>query len=933
MQTSDIKPLGPKEDPSLALFFLLDEKRATGTAPWEEGDLANGLAFVVHASGILATAAHVAWMDDRFPGDRVYVRCVASSAPFSGIATILEDGWRGPGREVSGMARRLAKDLLDERPDVVREDVAFLRLEYDTFEFDDRGGNAPASPTTMVEQLRVLPLGAPGYRTLARTALEAWCVDRHFQAPRLLTAAGTFDLHETGLFSAFQIDAPLVTFGYSGSPVWDPARRLAVGFVRSETSRHQPGKTRCTDVRAIHAAGGIELVWDSQLQSMAEACKALAGSYFKRRHDAGIGGAEHFVEPAARVARLSGDLGLTDTGEDAHPALGFIEEAIAAGPITCLMGAPGAGKSTVLRTLAVRLAGQPFSASGRACIPLFVNAADLREKFTIDEAYLCAAGNPDGVSADSTAFSIALQRNDADVILLVDGLDEAEPRTRMQLLANFQALLAGPNRVARIVLTSRFIHEAMVQPAFHRYRVTHLELMAFDANRISQFALGSIGKEKGALFLAALGNVNWQDTASPLQLQMALGLFAVDLALPRRESDLLFDYLGARVQHALAEEAKAPSPGCAGFAGALSLAGSMQVLQALALACYQGDMLHDTAAAVLERFTPVFSRMEPGARVIDAAAVHAWIRDVLAPKVGLVAIGAGARGERYQWEHATLIEVLAAQAKLALAGGDTEQVAALVGPLALATDDRFILSQICVLDRAGWHQVVAKRIEQALESPVTQKKEGMFALRALAAGVELPQMLRRRLVVLLIRLALSPKAEQMTCAEVFLPNLPKARDILRRLDLRDDVLAALWQRFHPRNPKRRGKMEPLVVMRGEAIVLDLLDLWNHWIHQGLELARPGEAGDRRTLGPRPVRMPVRPAGPTDLVPTTLERGGFQVMHRDSTFTQVEMPAEAFLEGIVAMARALPPHLPPSQVVDLYLKGMAEVVESDSWRLR
>lgn len=930
MRPPDIQLLGRDDDPACALFFILDDGRATNTNPWDEGSPANGLAFVVHPSGILATAAHVAWMHDKFPGDSVHVRCVGSSTPFAGYVTILAHGWRGPSRGASGRATRLAIDVLDERTDVVLEDLAFLQLDFDTFEFDERRGSQLATPDTMIEHLRVMPIGAPGYRSLEPAPLTAWCVETHMGAPRLVPAAARFDLHESGLHSAFQVDSPQITFGYSGSPVWDPIRRLAVGFVRSETSRRQKGKARCTDARAIHAAG-IPMSWDAELQGMAEAGKALASSYFKRRHEAGAGSETCFVEPAARIAVVTGGIGLTDAEEVSHPALGFIERLLANSPITFLVGAPGAGKSTVLRKLAVRLNNERPQFNGRTCIPLFLNDAELPEKFTLEQVYRHASRRAAEDGTEGTPFSTALLRNDAEVILLIDGLDEVEHRGRQHLLAHFQALLGGPYRVARIVVASRFTQDVIVQVPHHRFPITRVELMAFDASRVEEFARESAGQAKGELFLAALRTVNWQDEASPLQLQMALELFEVDLALPKRESDLVFDYLDSRLKHALAEKEKSPQHNRTDADRAFTLDYSMAVLQALALACHEGIARNDDVAAVLQRFMVIYPQMAQGDVGLDVARLPTWIREELVPKVGLVAIQLGIQGERFQWEHSTFIDVLAAQAKLAITGGDAAKVAALVDASALTMDDRFMVVLICVLDRAKWHQVVATRVEEALQAPLTQKKEGMFALRALAAGVELPEALRRRLVVLLIRLALSPKADEMSCAEFFLPSLPKVKDILRRPDLRNEVLAALWQRFSPRNPRRHGSMAPLVVMKSEAVILDLLDLWNHWIRDGLELVRPDVAKAGSSLFGGAGHPPKRRSAPVDVAPTTLERGGFQVMHRDSTFTQVEMPAQHFLEGIVAMARNLPQTLPPSQVVALYLKGMSEVMDSDTWR--
>lgn len=69
-----------------------------------------------------------------------------------------------------------------------------------------------------------MPLGVPGYKPLEGVIFKTWCRTSP-GAPRMVAATGTFRVHERALHSAFQIEAPEIKPGFSGSPVWDSARK------------------------------------------------------------------------------------------------------------------------------------------------------------------------------------------------------------------------------------------------------------------------------------------------------------------------------------------------------------------------------------------------------------------------------------------------------------------------------------------------------------------------------------------------------------------------------------------------------------------------------------------------------------------------------------------------------------------------------------
>lgn len=924
--------LSVSDEPESTLFFVLDDLRATGGTTWGHGEPADGVAFVIGADGILATAAHVVWMSHKFPGDIVQVFCVSPNIPLRAKARVLSVGWRGPEPDSTGRMPNLPgrTDLLDERPDVVKEDIALLKLIPESILFDESRGGAASSVEALLSLVRVMPLGVPGYKPLEGAVFKTWCVERHFRAPRMVAVNGMFRVHERALHSAFQIEAPEIKPGFSGSPVWDSARRLAVGFVRSGASKRLRGAVRCTDARAIHQFADVPLAWDTDLDQVASTAIGLVTTFLGNRHEPVGAAIPVFVEPRARAMKVSVNMGLSDMGANGAPALEFIKNVMTEYPIACLCGGPGAGKSTVLRRIAYWMLKERSLVGRVPCIPLVFNARELPENFDLNALFALACRRESATTTNDSILANALDRNDVRVALLIDGLDEIERHKVARLLAHCQGLLSGFSPVFRVLLTTRPDAQLVSRPMAPTRPLKLIELLAFDSAKIEEYAEQRMADQnESSKFLTALRRVEWHQTASPLQLQMASTVFEIEGRLPSRESDLVFEYVRLRVKQGVVELAANPDSKVVPKSWkATYRPQAFEILRALALVSLQKGP--QTRAQVTDALKEL-RNTKPFATVVrrPEECVDFACRD-LALRVGLVSIEHHGDGDRLAWEHATFIDALAAEARLAVAGEDPVAVAALVGRQESSFGDRFLLTQLCAMDRAGWEEQVAERIEQAMEAPLTDRKEGLFALRALAAGVRLPKDLRHRVVTLLIRMALSPNADDSLCAELFYESagLPRARDILQRDELRTDVVAAMRKRFWLRNPRRRGHSAPVVVTRGEASLLDLLQLWNEWLPEGLELAHPESSERTAPLVPRPPNASaLRDTG--NLGSSVIDRGGFEVVHRDSTVSEFEMPARSFLEGVVAMAQNLPPTLPPSQVVSLYLKGLVQVFDKEA----
>ena len=159
-----------------------------------------------------------------------------------------------------------------------------------------------------------------------------------------------------------------------------------------------------------------------------------------------------------------------------------------------------------------------------------------------------------GSSTEDHILSVALDRNDVRVALLIDGLDEIDGRQIARLLAHCQGLLTGSTPVFRVLFTSRPDAQILSLPMAPRRPLRLIELLAFDSSQIERYAgQRMVDQVEGGKFLEALRRVEWHQTASPLQLQMASTVYEVERLLPPRESDLAFEYVRLRILQAADE--------------------------------------------------------------------------------------------------------------------------------------------------------------------------------------------------------------------------------------------------------------------------------------------------------------------------------------------------------------------------------------------
>lgn len=933
-----VPPLGVNEEPERGLFFLLAARSEVGKAisnrTWEEDECANGMAFLVRADGLLATAAHVLWLQKIGPGDTVEVMGASPSVPLRLRARVLEHGWCGPRVEPGGRIPMHPEyqAYADLRPDVLREDCAFLQLDFESAALESRGG-VFVDADTALSNLRTLPVGVPGYPQSCQQELAAWWVLRNFGQPTLHRGVGRFKSNEPSQHLAFSLWSNEITHGFSGSPVWDPQRRLVVGFVRSGVSPKMPDTVIAGDARALKAHPSVELSVDIELEEFVKAVSFLLHTDAFTRHAAVVQhGHGAFIEP--RLSKVRGELRLELDGvrKSGLPAIAHLGELLSQFPVIGICCGAGTGKSTLVAEFARRLLKQPEALlQGHRLFPLLVTANEIVDNsLKLEDLVKPLLRRLDAPASSAWRLATVLRVNDVKLIIMVDGLDEIEVARVPRLLADLHGLQRDIGTVARIVFTTR---DAMVvghSGNTNRWHMPVVEILPFDQLAVREFAEKRFCHRVADIegFVQALAARDWAVEATPLQLEMAATLFDQPGGLPTREAEVVFAYVEHRIANPRLSAGRSMDQADDLEHWAALQSNAVQLLRAIAysthrkgstgLAAFQDGLSELSGVPGYEAFATmprtcldfIARRLS---RSVGLVSVR-WLRyDQEEPDSSHARHAHGSEPELV-WEHQTIMQALAAEsiADMRLLSGSPNQET--LPELESRDDHHLQLTLLAALDRRDQLSLVERRLSRAIASPFSMRKESLLALRSLAAGIRVTESLRDKLVQLLVRIAFSITGGGVLCAELFYSGspLPSPVAILQRPGLRDSVKQALWNRFRFRNPRRHGVDKPLVVTDAEAKVLDAVDMWNEWIPE-LSLQRRGEQ--------IPFRRPEissRVEHPTSL--RVVDRGGFSVAEGNLPPRRFELPARAFLEGAVAIARQLPAEMTPSQVVDLYLKA-------------
>ncbi|MEW1847917.1 NACHT domain-containing protein [Nonomuraea angiospora] len=218
------------------------------------------------------------------------------------------------------------------------------------------------------------------------------------------------------------------------------------------------------------------------------------------------------------------------------------EEALAKFRRLVVLGDPGAGKTTMLRYLALQAARGQLS--GKACLPIFVELRRFVRMEVpdvlayVDRAWADRYGEPEAATLADHVLTTG------EGVLLLDGLDEVlggesrdvADQVYQKVTQEIDRLAARyPN--ARIVVTCRRAGWRGQLPAFRT-----LEVLDFDDEQIKKFITHWFESDplRADSLSAALARSNRIHTLSsnPLLLSLIAIVYESDLELPERRSEL-----------------------------------------------------------------------------------------------------------------------------------------------------------------------------------------------------------------------------------------------------------------------------------------------------------------------------------------------------------------------------------------------------------
>lgn len=240
---------------------------------------------------------------------------------------------------------------------------------------------------------------------------------------------------------------------------------------------------------------------------------------------------------------------------------------VASDGLNFILGQPGAGKSTVLHQLALRMAQE-----GRE-VPVLVTGGQLHSHLHESHAlatWLAHSTRCDlrmeeekGLLETLTAITALVgDRPVAQLTLLVDGLDEVADGSRLlQELLDLDRVYSGPQRrLARIIVSSRpWAHEAL--PATLKGQTTVVRIKPLDPQRSADVARSLLGSGDGHdMTYVTLASERF--SGSPLLVYLACSLAKAGVKPPESVTELydgIVDLLWDRAGRRGTSEAKAPA--------------------------------------------------------------------------------------------------------------------------------------------------------------------------------------------------------------------------------------------------------------------------------------------------------------------------------------------------------------------------------------
>ena len=924
------KPLAHTDSPMLGLFYMeheakLEKRSRVNLAV--DRPLTAGIASLVSSDGIAVTCAHVILALDARPGTLISLFGATASVSIEVHAEVLHEGWRGPVLDEYGarMPNPFWSHLWDSRPDVFREDLAFLRVLPETARWHLRTEAKPPPPRqsafdAFVQAARVLPVSQAGYRK-AGAQLTAWCVAWIQGAPDCHPAAAEFKSADSEGHHPVRVETTFFRPGFSGGPLWDERRRVVVGLVRRALPA-MGSVVLCTDGLALCAHPSVKLSPDLRLYALQHHIQAtLETTPGGRYANLGANGDDpSYIEP--QIARVLGQADpLGNRPEQVPlPAVAFLADHLGTLKRLVLRGAAGIGKTMLVKHLAATLLARADQGGGTRMIPVVLTAAELVangvDVATCMEA-LWLAARPSEVKDDVVDV---LAENGATLALLIDGIDEISDQDRVTVLSRLDIRRQVRPRVARFndhsdgfdglvaatLVTTRPSErwEASGRdlgpiPRFHLY-----DLLRFDQDRIDAFCKAVVtDAELRAAFRSALLKARWgKDHATPLQLQMAASLFAWQGELPPRSVDLTAIFVKLSIDRACTEFLAKADRRLRDEVRDIYVPSAQEILAFVASVTLKTRADTITKGRFIEE--------------LEASSHLPWVRNIgsIVEFVYheftsyLPLINYHEESGHIEWAHRTFAELLGAEHIVMAQSSATSLRDRLFEMLEHGHGPA--LSLLGVVDRAGDDAVSEDILRRCMSNEYGSSRPQLFAIRALGAGLDARGRTRKDQVKLLIRYLVSDVRERGLCIHLFASeDLPDARELLAYPELREDLFQVMLDRFRPRMARALPGRH-VAVMARESTILKHANLWPEFLEMGLRRPPSDEA---------PYELPdaiaARPIGDAN--------GGIQgstahiVIHdSDGSMRALSIPAADFITSLAHAARHSSPQASAAELVNL-----------------
>ncbi len=918
------------DETTLGLFFFEVNKALDPKSRMNLGvdrPSAVGMGALISADGLVVTCSHVVLALAASPGAVVSLFGASHSVCIEVSAEVCAEGWLGPPLdEVGRLLPHPNPDwhkLWDERPDVFREDLAFLRIIPNSARWNWRKQDgAPLEPGSaqrcLLENARVLPFSACGYRGPG-ALLRAWCVNWIFGAPDCQSTEGTFRSVDgrNGAFHAVRLSSGVIRPGFSGGPLWDNHRGTIVGVVRRALPALQD-LVLGTDARAFAMHPSAFPTPDVRYQAMhdrlltaVELPSVGAWSEFVGSDDYGM-----FIEPELTKLRKQHPLVTNTEAEKTWPAVQYLLSAVGVAKRILLRGGAGAGKSILLRRVVAEVLRTQQLRNGRRLLPLLVSARELQKNDCDVERCLeqhWAAVRPIKYLKDCAVDVLA--ENGASLVLFVDGLDEVPAAAQGRLLARlgFGAKANLRRRDARAeqgiedlllcAIVSSRPHDKLVDVAEEI-----LDLRGFDGSRIDKFCRLAFPEEDGASsFREVLKRLRWAHrNVPPLQLRMAAAIFKWDGALPERAVDLTARYVRELIERAKAEFGTRHQSGRRLRDEVETYVGAAEEIFAFAAAATLGAHSEELTEECFQQALDQWSAEEdlPGWALNVGSLTDFVYKEFQVPLASVAGLDDGVGPPRLEWAHRTFVETLSALHIFNRQQSDRTALRRSFDGVLKKGEHGQALAVLGVIDRAQQFDTVEAILNDCMLSPAAGSRPQLFALRALAAGIDANAAARSRQVTLLIRFLLSDIHERISCAQIFsTEDLPDAQEILGYPELRADIFTAMEDRLRFRLA-RSTPSRPATALKREALILQHSKLWPEFTDRGL---RPTQGVD--DVG---GRMQTEQ-------PRLLAQGGVAhvvVFDDQGKGRVVDIPAENFVSALATVARATDPETPLARLIEL-----------------